>query len=31
VSPIDDSRPPFVVYDGEHWLADAKPPPGFRG
>jgi len=29
LSVIGHSTPPFVVYDGTRWLADAEPPPGF--
>jgi 3',5'-cyclic AMP phosphodiesterase CpdA len=29
LSVIAHPTPPFVVFDGERWLADAEPPPGF--
>jgi hypothetical protein len=25
-----EERPALTIYDGERWLRDATPPPGFR-
>ena len=30
VSVIGDRHPPFTVFDGNQWLRDALPPPGFH-
>jgi 3',5'-cyclic AMP phosphodiesterase CpdA len=30
LSVIGDERPPFTLYDGEHWLRDSAPPPAFH-
>ena len=30
VSLIGDRHPPLTVFDGERWLRDAAPPPGFH-